>query len=666
MPEWKKGDYIEDRFEVLDIRSGGMGIVYIVHDQQVNMPFALKSFQDRFMVDEQVKTRFVQEGLTWVGLGWHTCIVKAYTVIQIRGTGKPYILLEFVPGGTLRQWIGTHRLDLAEILFSAVQICRGMEHAKSQGLEAHRDLKPENILLGGEYTLKITDFGLAKIFDEVALPTGSQILGDSDSRKMGMHLSQTGKAAGTPIYMAPEQFSDFKRAGVAADIYSFGIILFEMLTGRPPFSGRTWEELRQKHESETVPPLTSLPNPLEPALEKIVHRCLVKDSVERFTDFAELRTLLEPISEVLTRKRVIVESRDSDKLTAAEWIARGVTFSSFKRWDEALHCYEHALKLEPQDPMALNNKATALSDLGRYQEALDCYNRVLETNPKYAKVWYNKGSLLEQMAKYQEAITCYDHALHLDSRLSGAWCNKGRALYTLGRIQEALECWDRTVQIDPTSIEAWSNKGTAYKELGEFHQAILYFERALAIDPTHFGVWYNKGLVLAHLGKLAEAIECYNRVVELNPQWAEAWHSKANILRRLSQIEQAIACYDQALEIQPEFASAWSDKGLALAVLERWDEAAICLQQSLELAPQDAQTWYYKGLAVGMLRRTEEEIACFTRALELNPQLAEAWERKASALLLLGHDSEAIECLEQLRALDPTQFSEAISRLTRS
>ena len=179
------GDWIGDRFEIFDIHEGGMSLVYVVNDhlgKSRRSVVALKTLKDELLGHKIRRSRFATECRLWVQLGQHPNIVQAHSVEIF--DGKPYVVLELVQGGDLVRWIGTPRLDLAQSLRFGVQFCQGMDHAVRQGLSCHRDIKPGNLLITEEGVLKITDFGLARICEEMVavrpeLPDGSIPLADS-------------------------------------------------------------------------------------------------------------------------------------------------------------------------------------------------------------------------------------------------------------------------------------------------------------------------------------------------------------------------------------------------------------------------------------------------------------------------------------------------------
>ncbi|WP_165234862.1 serine/threonine-protein kinase [Aquisphaera insulae] len=338
------GDWIGDRFEIFDVHEGGMSWVYVVHDHRAaagRAVVALKTLRDDLLGNRIRRTRFATECRLWVQLGHHPNIVQAHAVEIL--DGRPFVVLELVQGGDLVRWIGTSRLDLLQALRLGIQFCHGMEHAGRQGLNCHRDIKPGNLMVTEDGILKITDFGLARICEEMIavqpeLPDGSiplasaprapQAIVFSDPRDRAPQVATTqarpttqdqstaeyalasdgpenprltriGVRLGTGAYMAPEQFVDAATADVRADIYAFGVVLFEMLAGHLPFAGRSIEMLARQH-TKYAPP-SAAPFVVRPyarmagAVDQVVQRCLRKDPAERFQTMVDLRKALQAL-----------------------------------------------------------------------------------------------------------------------------------------------------------------------------------------------------------------------------------------------------------------------------------------------------------------------------------------------------------------------------------
>jgi serine/threonine protein kinase len=405
------GDRIQGRWEICQILKGGMGVVYIVFDHEHRMPYAAKTFRDDKHTDNtETAADFVDEALAWVNLDAHPNIVRAEFVQMIEG--KPFLFLEYVSGGDLDAWIGTPRLteNLSQVLRFAIQFCDGMIHAAAKGIEVHRDIKPSNCLITADGTLKISDFGLAKVYD-----LRKSIRQNASDAKNAANASDAtaGSGAGTSTYMAPEQFDDVDRVDLRADVYSFGVLLFEMITGKLPFDGDGWDELKQQHQIQAPSPL---PGSLPSTLIKVVNTCLSKKPADRFAGFGSLRSELAAIYEQLTAEKAW-EPAVGAELDAVEWSNKGVSLSHLQRYAEAIACYEQALELNPELKEAWNNKGMALTALQRYPEALECFERALALDPSFALARNNKGRTFEYLGRRSEALTCYGHALALDPNL---------------------------------------------------------------------------------------------------------------------------------------------------------------------------------------------------------------------------------------------------------
>src|SRR5438034_2023579 len=215
---WEIGDRIEGRWEIYQIMTGGMGIVYIVYDHKHRMPYAVKTFRDDKLADDSdVAADFTKEALAWVNLDAHENVTRAEFVQTIQG--KPFLFLEYVSGGDLKSWIGTPRLteDLPQVLRFGIQFCDGMNHAVAKGIKVHRDIKPRNCLITEDHTLKVTDFGLAKAFDDPKATGGKNKTAAQTAQDSSVSETRTGTGAGTCTHMAPEQFDDVNKVDLRAD-----------------------------------------------------------------------------------------------------------------------------------------------------------------------------------------------------------------------------------------------------------------------------------------------------------------------------------------------------------------------------------------------------------------------------------------------------------------
>jgi WD40 repeat protein len=262
-------------YEILGVLGhGGMGVVYKARHMRLNRLVALKMIRNGGQANAEDLLRFLGEVETAARLR-HPHIVPIYEVA--RHDGRPYFTMEFVEGGNLAQKIkGTPQparpaAELLEALARAVHFAHGHKIV-------HRDLKPDNVLLTADGMPKITDFGLAKRLE------------------LGTGLTQTGAMLGTPPYMAPEQAGGKPAAiGPATDVYALGAILYELLTGRPPFVGETpWDTLQHVRAEEPVPPRRLQPK-VPRDLETICLKCLQKEPHKRYPSAAELAEDLQRV-----------------------------------------------------------------------------------------------------------------------------------------------------------------------------------------------------------------------------------------------------------------------------------------------------------------------------------------------------------------------------------
>jgi tetratricopeptide (TPR) repeat protein len=626
-----------------------MGIVYIVYDHEWHTPFAVKTFHQEFFNDSStVRDRFTQEALTWVNLDSHPNVVEAhfYSFIQDR----PYLFLEYVSGGDLSSWIGTRRLtqDISQVLRFAIQFCDGICHAVGKAILAHRDIKPQNCLIADNGTLKVTDFGLAKVFDDQSLR--SRITPDGKGLSIG--LSRTGTAAGTCTHMAPEQFDDAKRVDIRADIYSFGVLLFQLTNGSLPFIGRTRREFEQLHKKQRIP---LLPN--QPKINGVVQRCLAKNPADRYEDFQEVRNMLARAHE-----EVLGEAPppplEGVALNAVQWSNKGGSLSVLGRQTEALDCCVRAIALDPHYWRAWCNKGLVLNSLGRFDEALDCFERALEVDPNDALVWFNKGYTLFRLGRVEEAVACYQRAVQINPnpRLDQTLSNLGHALNDLGRYSEALDACERAIKLNHHLDLVWTQKGSALSGLGRTDEALSCYDRAIAINPRETNAWFNKARLMDHLKRSSEALECYEQVLEVNPHDAEAWVLKGMIFDPVEQAAEALTCFERALEIQPDNDDAFHYKTIALINLGRAEEMLVN-HDAVKVGKSAEEFWNQKGVAFTRLNRYELALECFERALKINSEYAAAKYGKG-AILILGY-KDPVQALAYFEEASRMGFSEA-------
>src|SRR5215470_14507187 len=256
------------------IGAGGMGVVYRAEDVRLNRPVALKFLPDNVAHDPQALERFRREAHAASNLN-HPGICTIYDVGEL---DRPFIAMEFIDGQTLRNHVGGKPLPIEEILTLGIQISDALDVAHSKGI-IHRDIKPANIFVTERGQAKILDFGLVKL-----VPTGVAAGVDSSSEAA---LSIAGIISGTPSYMSPEQVRG-DDLDPRTDIFSIGLLLYEMATGRQAFPGNTGGVIIEAILTRPPAPVRSLNPEIPPRLEEIINKALSKSRDQRYQTAAEI------------------------------------------------------------------------------------------------------------------------------------------------------------------------------------------------------------------------------------------------------------------------------------------------------------------------------------------------------------------------------------------
>jgi len=348
--EWQVGDTILDLYEVKDVfTGGGMGLVYRIRHKGWNIDLAVKSPRLEYFETEAHRDNFMREAETWVNMGLHPQIVNCYYVRTLGGI--PRVFVEFLEGGSLKEWIDDHRLytggpqaALERILDVAIQFAWGLDYAHEQGL-VHQDVKPANVMMTGEGLAKVTDFGLAKA-RAVAGEPGAEISGRS------ILVSAGGM---TPAYCSPEQAAGQPLSG-KTDVWSWGVSVLEMLAGEVTwFSGQAAPSALESYLVAGVDDTATPPIPA--ALVELLRRCFKWQPSARPATMGEIASVLQGIYSQETG-----QPYPRERPRPAESLAD-----------------------------SLNNQAASLVDLGRNERAEALWEQALQADPQHTASIYNWG-----------------------------------------------------------------------------------------------------------------------------------------------------------------------------------------------------------------------------------------------------------------------------------
>ena len=285
-----KGQKINDRYEIIkSIGEGGMANVYLAKDTILDRQVAVKVLRGDLSTDEKFIRRFQREALSVSNLS-HPNIVEVYDVGE--EDGQYYIVMEYIEGKTLKQLLNKRgALTLPEVIDIMTQLTDGLSHAHEAYI-IHRDIKPQNIMIEDNGTIKITDFGIAMAVNAT-------------------QFTQTNSVMGTVHYLPPEQ-ANGKGATVKSDIYSLGILMYELLTGSVPFKGDNAVEIALKHMKEKLPSIRKQ-NPLIPqSVENIVIKACAKNPRNRYDTVKEMHEDLVTAMERENEKKIVFEYPEND------------------------------------------------------------------------------------------------------------------------------------------------------------------------------------------------------------------------------------------------------------------------------------------------------------------------------------------------------------------
>ncbi|MGE0709415.1 MAG: protein kinase [Planctomycetota bacterium] len=384
------GDVLEGLYEVRELLGeGGMGAVYRVRHLEWGAELAMKTPLPRLLRNQEALRRFQREAEAWTDLGLHPHIARCYYLREV--AGLPRIFVELATGGTLKDWLRARRPpgsgpEWAEPLRLALEAADGLGYAHARGL-VHRDVKPANCLLSERGALRITDFGLVKQVGEAEAPSGEGALGAA-----GPELTNFEAGMGTPEYAAPEQWSAARDVDARADIYAFGVMLWELATGRRPYDVPGEREpplvLVNRHCHAPIPDPREHAPGLPPGLPELLRRLLAKEPAARPASFAEVRAALEGVWRAAVNDRP-PPAPEPPRTTAAALCNRALSLRDLGQDDAAELAWGEALHLEPHHPEASYDLGLVRWRRGELGDA-ELVSQLEEVRRSHTRIWMDE------------------------------------------------------------------------------------------------------------------------------------------------------------------------------------------------------------------------------------------------------------------------------------
>jgi serine/threonine protein kinase len=691
-PPLEKGAQLGQYTILGRLGAGGMGEVYRARDTRLSRDVAIKVLPSFLSKDPDRLRRFELEARAAAALN-HPNILAVYQM----GTyeGAPYLVSELLEGSTLREQLSRGPLPLRKVIDYGVQIARGLAAAHEKGI-VHRDLKPENLFVAKDGRVKVLDFGLAKV-TEPNWPLDSKAATVSRGTEPGVVM-------GTVGYMAPEQVSG-KAADHRADIFAFGAVLYEMLTGKRAFQKPTSVETMSAILNEEPPAVSQFAPTSPPALQRVVQRCLDKSPQQRFQSASDLAFALEALTESESARVAtnVVQPDDSRKaIRARGWLALAglalaallaLAYAGYRdRTEHAGRPRVKSLAVLPLKNLSGDPRQEYLADgmtealIGRLSEIHDL--RVISRTsvmrfrdpqisvPEIARTLgvdaivegstMREGNRIRVTAQLIRGATdehfwseTYDRelqdALTLQSDLAQSIAEKVEATVT-GEEHQRLTA---TRSVAPEVYESYLkgrftlNKGNSR---ADFEKSIGYFEGAIKQDPTFAPAYVGLAEAYTQLGTVfagspdeetrPKVMNAARKALELDPDIAEAYVLLAGTLQKEWQWAEAETEYKRALELSPNDAGAHEGFAYWLLCQGRTDEAVAWAQRGRELDPVTVS-----GDSVALIlffsHRYAESIHESRSVLAVRPDEAAALTYLGFALVANNQPVEAISVLEK-------------------
>jgi eukaryotic-like serine/threonine-protein kinase len=676
---------------------GGMGTVYKARDLKLDRHVALKFLPPHLSVEDSQKKRFINEAKAASSLD-HPNIGTIYEINET-ADGDLYIVMACYEGQTLKNKLASGPLSIEEAISLTLQISQGMAKAHERGI-VHRDLKPGNILITSNGIVKIIDFGLAKLTGE-------------------MHLTKTGSTIGTAAYMSPEQASG-DDVDMKTDIWSLGVMLYEMLAGKLPFHAEYETAMMYLIVNEQHKPIHDIRNDVPIDLENIVNRALQKDSNQRYQRMEEIcdillslqkdielgldiskrkSTLAIPIPHILQKRSWMFYIALCVVMTAIIVLAWKTIFTG-----NQLTAFDRSLAVLPfvvEGDLENEYLADGLAwDLTQHISRL----RGVMVISKSTSFLYKKSILLDKTIAEALGVR---YLIHGKIMVVG---NRVQLVFFLFDSKFNQESWKK--DYDKSRSEIFTVEDEISREIASELKVEYNLDKPLSLktspeayDSYLHGYYY---LSKEHIQESDNslAIEYFNESCKKDSQFVPAIvalaHAKVNgFMNGWNQSAQVLADAEinctKALRLDSNNANACSVKGMIVSLrgdktgshkwfeksLEKDDhnilaltmlaysymfdlnepaKSVIYLKKWQDIDPTDYSTYANIGIAYGQLKDYTEAIRCFRQSLKLSPYYAQSWTNLGYALERVVQYDSAIICYNTALRLDP-KFEQAYENI---
>ena len=663
---------------------GGMGAVYRAEDTKLQREVALKFLPGDLAADPEARRRLVKEARAASRLN-HPNIG---TIYEVNDEGDlPFIAMELVKGESLKQMLQRGPMRAEQLLEVGRQIAEGLNEAHRGGV-LHRDIKPANVMVDASGRVKILDFGIATL-------TGRQRgMGETEEGFVTRTATQA-STGGTVPYMAPEQLRG-EPADARSDIFSFGVLLYECLTGRLPFRGQTPIDVLHAILHQPLTPLRQALPDIAPEWDELVNRCLEKSPERRLQSMKDvlgaLQRVTAPAAQAEAEKSLAVLYFENLSGTKDdEYFRDGITedvitdLSKIKELRifprSAVLGYRDKPVTAPQVGQQLNAAYVLEGSLRRAGSRLRLTAQLIETRSGHT-VWaerydrqmedvfaiqdelaQNIARALRVMLTEKEKraiektpttdVQAYDFYLR-GRQFFYQWTRKG---YDFAR-----QMFARAIVIDPNYARAYAGVADCCSFLYMYHEATeanlkeadTASRKAVELDPDSAEAHASRGLALSLNKRYDEASREFESAIRLNPKLFEGHYFYARARFAEGKMGEAARLFEQSAQVNPEdyqvpalVRQVYRSLGRHEDAKQAQRRALALIEKHVEMHPDDARALYFGAGALCEAGEKARGLEWARRALEINPEDTSILYNVACVYALEGMTDEALECLEK-------------------